>query len=143
MMMVVVVPATREGTNIVGAITTRAHILQAVIAVLLGVMFVYMEIDVVVNCCIISHWVVCAARATRFSVPAQVLCGRCSGAFAYGRRVCRETRVTALGARCGVPALTAPLAARAPGGLPAMGALWWYHPRLVRGGGAGRSTASS
>ena len=50
MMMVVVMPATREGTNIVGAITTRAHILQAVIAVLLGVVFVYMEIDVVVNC---------------------------------------------------------------------------------------------
>ena len=49
--------------------------------------------------------------------------------------------MTALGARCGVPALTAPLAAGAFSGLSAMGPLWWHHPRLVQDG-AGWSTAS-
>jgi len=146
MVMVMMVPATRERTNIMSAITARAHILQAVVALPLGVMFVYMEIEVVAKCCIIRHWVVEAAGAAGLAaMPAQVLCGRCSSPFAYGRRVGREARVAALGAGCGVPALTAssaPLAARALSSLFAIGALRWYHPRLVRGDGAGCGTAS-
>jgi hypothetical protein len=151
MVMMMVVPATRESTNIMSAIAACSHILQPFKAVPFGIMFVDLEVDVVVVCCIIKHLVVGAGGATRLSaIPAQELRSRCSGALADGRWVGGEARLTALGARRGVPVLSAharvatpsaPLAARALGRLLATGTFWWRHPRLVRGGWAERSTA--
>jgi hypothetical protein len=66
MIVVVMVPAARERIDVDSAITEHAHILQAVGAVPLGIMVLYMEIEVVVKCCI-----VCAAGATRLSAPSE------------------------------------------------------------------------
>ena len=108
MVMVMVVFTTRESTNIVGAITACAHILQAFETLPFGIMVVNVEVEVLVICSIIRHLVVGAGGATRLSaIPAQVLCGRCARPLADGRQVGREVRVTALSTRCGVPVLTA------------------------------------
>ena len=148
MMVVVMVPATRESTYVVRAITARAHILHAFIALLLGI--VDMEVKVVVMCHIIRNLVVGAVGATGLAIPSQVLCSGGSGALANGRRVGREARVATLGTRCGVPVFTArvtapsaPLATRTLGIFFTMGSFWCHHSRVTRGGGTERSTAPS